>query len=237
MQVVGVTLIAAAIVIPPIVARLVTNSFGRVMAVSVAVGCLTGLAGIYLSFYIDVSSGASIVLLASAVFVAALAYANVSTRLRARRGGKREEVVVASLSDKGLGLARVSAWGTLGPLRRPGGWGHEIVVARRWTARGPAAGRGRRGRGRERRRGRRLRAGGDANCRRELLQPAGRAGAAGAGRTRRAADDHGPAGAAAAASQHLLHGRQLRRVRTPATRGDVGLPQVARGRDRAGAGR
>ena len=96
MQVVGVTLIAAAIVIPPIVARLVTNSFGRVMAVSVAVGCLTGLAGIYLSFYIDVSSGASIVLLASAVFVAALAYANVSTRLRARRGGKREEVVVAS---------------------------------------------------------------------------------------------------------------------------------------------
>ena len=96
MQVVGVTLIAAAIVIPPIVARLVTNSFRRVMVISVIVGCLTGLAGIYLSFYIDVSSGASIVLLASGVFVAALAYASLSSRFRARRGGRNTEVVIAS---------------------------------------------------------------------------------------------------------------------------------------------
>ena len=96
MQVVGVTLIAAAIVIPPIVARLITNSFQRVMVISIVVGSVTGLVGIYLSFYVDISSGASIVLLASGVFVTALIYASVSARIRARQGVKKTEVIIAS---------------------------------------------------------------------------------------------------------------------------------------------
>ena len=57
MQVLGVTMIAAAIVIPPIIARLLTNSFGSMMLLSAGVGALCGLGGIYLSFYVDVSSG------------------------------------------------------------------------------------------------------------------------------------------------------------------------------------
>ena len=96
MQILGVTLIAAAIVIPPIVARLLTNSFRRMMVISVIVGSLTGLVGIYVSFYIDVSSGASIVLLSSVVFVAVLLYANLNSRIRARRGRRNLGVVVAS---------------------------------------------------------------------------------------------------------------------------------------------
>ena len=44
-QVLGVTMIAAAIVIPPIVARLLTNSFGRMMTLSAALALSAGWAG------------------------------------------------------------------------------------------------------------------------------------------------------------------------------------------------
>ncbi len=101
MQVLGVTLIAASIVIPPIVARLLTNSFRRMMIISIVVGSTTGLVGIYLSFYVDVSSGASIVLLASAVFIAALLYAHLKSRLKARRGARDSGVVIASPENPG----------------------------------------------------------------------------------------------------------------------------------------
>ena len=74
LQVLGVTLIASAIVIPPIVARLLTNSFMRMVILSSVIGSLCGLFGIYLSFYIAVSSGATIVLFTTAVFGLVMAY-------------------------------------------------------------------------------------------------------------------------------------------------------------------
>ena len=70
MNVVGVTLIAAAIVIPPSTARLVTSSFGRLLALSTLIGAAAGLAGMYLSYYQDIASGSAIVLLSAALFVA-----------------------------------------------------------------------------------------------------------------------------------------------------------------------
>jgi ABC-type Mn2+/Zn2+ transport system permease subunit len=69
MQVMGVTLIAASIVIPPITARLLTSDFARFMALSVILGAGCGFAGMYVSYFVDVSSGANIVLTMSAVFV------------------------------------------------------------------------------------------------------------------------------------------------------------------------
>jgi ABC-type Mn2+/Zn2+ transport system permease subunit len=72
MQTLGVTLIAAALVIPPIIARLLTDSFSRMMLVSVAFGILSAGLGMYLSFLIDVASGAAIVLVAATFFIAAL---------------------------------------------------------------------------------------------------------------------------------------------------------------------
>src|SRR5260221_2008793 len=73
MQVIGVTLIAAAIVIPPITARLLTDRIDRMILLSVAVGSVTGLIGMYLSYQVDTSSGATIVLTQAAVFVIAVA--------------------------------------------------------------------------------------------------------------------------------------------------------------------
>lgn len=71
-QILGVTMIAAALVVPAITARLLTDSFHRMIAISTGVGALTGLLGMYLSFYVDVSSGATIVLLQAVLFSLAL---------------------------------------------------------------------------------------------------------------------------------------------------------------------
>jgi len=68
-NVVGVTLIAATLVIPSSTARMLTDSFGRMIVYSTALGAGSGLVGIYLSYWLDVSSGATIVLLEAAIFV------------------------------------------------------------------------------------------------------------------------------------------------------------------------
>jgi manganese/iron transport system permease protein/iron/zinc/copper transport system permease protein len=81
MRILGVTLIAAAIVIPPICARLVTDSFARMLLLSTALGAANGFAGMYLSYFLDSSSGATIVLLGASVFGVALVYANVRDRV------------------------------------------------------------------------------------------------------------------------------------------------------------
>ena len=72
MQILGVTLVAAALIIPAITARLLTDSFDRMIAISTALGAFSGLLGMFLSFYVDVASGATIVLLQSSFFVVAL---------------------------------------------------------------------------------------------------------------------------------------------------------------------
>ena len=81
MNVVGVTLIAGMLVIPPVIARLLTDSFSRMLWISTGVGAVCGLVGTYLSYFLDWASGPAIIIVASAVFVVAFAY----TGLRRRR--------------------------------------------------------------------------------------------------------------------------------------------------------
>ncbi|HET7030147.1 MAG TPA: metal ABC transporter permease [Candidatus Limnocylindrales bacterium] len=71
-NVVGVTLIAATLVIPATTARLLTDSFGRMIVVSTIVGSVAGIVGMYASYWLDVSSGATIVLLEAATFAICL---------------------------------------------------------------------------------------------------------------------------------------------------------------------
>ena len=85
MQVLGVTLIAAAIVIAPITARLLTHNFNQLIILSTVIGALCGFAGLYASYYIDVSSGASIVLFSAGIFVVALAYSTTREWLNRSR--------------------------------------------------------------------------------------------------------------------------------------------------------
>lgn len=85
MNIVGVTLIAAAIVAPPSTARLVTNSFGRMVVISTLLGAGLGFIGMFLSFEYDIASGASIVLLGAVVFMTVYAFTGVRTWLQHRR--------------------------------------------------------------------------------------------------------------------------------------------------------
>ena len=81
-QIMGVTMIGAALVVPPIIVRLLTDSFHRLIVFSTGLGALTGLMGMYISFYVDVSSGATIVLLQAIIFCVVLFYVS---RIRKKR--------------------------------------------------------------------------------------------------------------------------------------------------------
>ena len=82
LQVLGVTMIAAAIVIPPVSARILTNNFGTMMMLSVAIGGLCGLGGLYVSYYIDISSGPSVVLFSATLFFLTLGYSSFKELIR-----------------------------------------------------------------------------------------------------------------------------------------------------------
>ncbi len=75
MKVLGVTLIAAMLVTPAAVARLMTDSFPTLLALGVAVGSVGAGIGMYVSYFTDTPSGATIVLVESAAFCAAFAAA------------------------------------------------------------------------------------------------------------------------------------------------------------------
>ena len=68
MKVLGVVLIAATLVIPATVARMLTNSFARMLTLSVSIGAASGFAGMVASYHLDISSGAAIVLVGAVVF-------------------------------------------------------------------------------------------------------------------------------------------------------------------------
>ncbi|NQW23391.1 MAG: metal ABC transporter permease [SAR202 cluster bacterium] len=80
MQVLGVLLIAGATVIPPIIARMLSDRFQAVLLLSTMLGAACGFVGIYVSYFIDVSSGASVVLVEAALFALVMAYTNLRPR-------------------------------------------------------------------------------------------------------------------------------------------------------------
>ena len=73
-------LIAAAIVIPPVSARLITSSFGPLVILSTILGAACGFFGMFVSYYGDVASGPAIILLAAAAFGAGRLALNISAR-------------------------------------------------------------------------------------------------------------------------------------------------------------
>ncbi|HXL09165.1 MAG TPA: metal ABC transporter permease [Candidatus Bathyarchaeia archaeon] len=68
-QILGVTLVAAAMVIPPVIARYLTNRFQSLLILSPIVGVVCGAVGMYLSFYLDIASAATIVLTSATLFL------------------------------------------------------------------------------------------------------------------------------------------------------------------------
>lgn len=73
LTVIGVTLVAAMLVIPAVIARMLTDSFARMLALSTVIGVFCGAIGMYLSYFAGVPSGTMIVLVGAVLFLVALA--------------------------------------------------------------------------------------------------------------------------------------------------------------------
>jgi ABC-type Mn2+/Zn2+ transport system permease subunit len=91
LQTVGVGLVAAMLVTPAASAYLLTRRLPAMMAVAALIGAASSVSGLYVSYYLDVASGAAVVLIATAVFLVAFVAAPrrglLARRLAARHGG------------------------------------------------------------------------------------------------------------------------------------------------------
>jgi ABC-type Mn2+/Zn2+ transport system permease subunit len=85
MKVLGVTLIAAMLVTPAAVARMITSSFPKLLFLGVVIGGVGSGIGMYTSYFTDTPSGATIVLVMSIAFL--IAFLAVGTRGRSRLAG------------------------------------------------------------------------------------------------------------------------------------------------------
>ncbi|MCC5947511.1 MAG: metal ABC transporter permease [Nitriliruptoraceae bacterium] len=101
-RVLGVLLIAAAVVLPAAIARLLTRGFAAMLALSTALGVLTAVVGLYLSFHVDVPSGPTIVVTGALLFVLAFVGTAVAGRLglaRARRDARPGTIDVDPIAN------------------------------------------------------------------------------------------------------------------------------------------
>ena len=82
MRVIGTLLISALLVIPAATARMITNSFGRMLLLSPVLGSTNCLVGMNLSYHLDTSAGATIILVSAAAFTATYLLAGRRARVR-----------------------------------------------------------------------------------------------------------------------------------------------------------
>jgi ABC-type Mn2+/Zn2+ transport system permease subunit len=75
LQSVGIGLVTSMLVTPGATAYLLTKRLPRMMGLSALIGALSGVIGLYASYYLDVVSGAAIVLTATGFFLLAFLFA------------------------------------------------------------------------------------------------------------------------------------------------------------------
>jgi manganese/iron transport system permease protein len=85
LQTVGACLVIAMVVTPGATAYLLTDRFGRLIVISIAIGAATSFIGAYLSYFLDGATGGVIVTLQTLVFLAAFYFAPKHGVLAARR--------------------------------------------------------------------------------------------------------------------------------------------------------
>lgn len=103
LQTVGNILVLAMLVTPAATARMLTDDLKRMIALSSTIGALSGLTGLYISYYEGVPSGAAVVLTATVVFGVVFLFAPrtgvIITRVRHRMHHPRPEDDVDVLPD------------------------------------------------------------------------------------------------------------------------------------------
>ena len=94
LQTVGACLVIAMVVTPGATAYLLTDRFGRLIVIAIALGAVTSFVGAYLSFFVNGATGGVIVTLQTLLFLAAFYFAPKHGVLAARR--KRLDVTEAA---------------------------------------------------------------------------------------------------------------------------------------------
>ena len=84
MRLVGILLISALIVIPNITAMMYGTGFKKTVMISVSVSVFSAVAGILLSYYLDIAPSRTIVMLAVAVLLGTLACRSMGLISKAR---------------------------------------------------------------------------------------------------------------------------------------------------------
>ena len=69
LETVGITLVVALMVTPAAAALQITRRLGSTLLVAAAIGVVSGVSGLYVSYYLDVASGPGIVLVSFALFL------------------------------------------------------------------------------------------------------------------------------------------------------------------------
>jgi manganese/iron transport system permease protein len=86
LQAVGIVLVVAMITTPAATAQLLVKRFTAMIQVAAMIGVSAATIGLYLSYSLDIASGAAIVILETALFLFALAYTSIRSRLHTARG-------------------------------------------------------------------------------------------------------------------------------------------------------
>jgi ABC-type Mn2+/Zn2+ transport system permease subunit len=90
-QAVGIIMVVAMLVTPAATGQLLVDKFWDLVKIAIAVSFVSAVSGLYLSFYLNVASGASIVLVETLLFGLALLFSPKSGWLGGPRRGRRIE--------------------------------------------------------------------------------------------------------------------------------------------------
>ncbi|MCX5972563.1 MAG: metal ABC transporter permease [Chloroflexi bacterium] len=92
LQAVGIVLVVAMITTPAATAQLLVKRFGQMIALAALIGVTSSIVGLYVSYALDIASGASIVLTETFAFLVALLITSIRKRVRANRAVAQESV-------------------------------------------------------------------------------------------------------------------------------------------------
>ena len=89
LQAVGIVLVVAMITTPAATAQLLVKRFTAMIQVAALIGVSAAIVGLYVSYSLDIASGAAIVLLETLIFLIALAFTLIRSRIYAARGAAK----------------------------------------------------------------------------------------------------------------------------------------------------
>ena len=89
LQAVGIVLVVAMITTPAATAQLLVKKFTAMIQVAAIIGIFSAVVGLYVSYSLDIASGAAIVILETLIFLLALAFTLIQSRTYAARGAAK----------------------------------------------------------------------------------------------------------------------------------------------------